>query len=131
MTPVYSALFDLLGIFCHQMPERSWILLAVQFPLCIRCSALLLGGVLATGYLFTRTRTPSVWLAGLMTLPLLVDVAAQLVGPYEGNNWVRFATGLSFGFFSLVGSLKWLAEQAEKKTRKSSPLSPGSLARTA
>jgi len=125
---LYAVLFELLGVFCHQMPERSWILLGVQFPLCIRCSALLLGGALAACYLFLRLPTPRARLAAWMSLPLVIDVVAQLVGLYQGNNWVRFATGLSFGFFALIGSLKWLAGRATTRGERASLLSPAKTA---
>ena len=32
---------------CHQMPERSFFLGSYQFPLCARCTGIMLGRVLA------------------------------------------------------------------------------------
>jgi uncharacterized membrane protein len=126
MTYLYSALFEFLGMFCHQMPERSWILLGVQTPLCIRCSAILLGALVAAAYIFLRHPMPSLRLSTLLAFPLLLDVATQLAGLHDGNNSLRFATGFSFGFFSLIGSLKWLAGRAElaRSRGKSSSLVP-------
>ena len=130
---LYSALFQFLGVFCHQMVERSWILFGVQAPLCIRCSALLLGALVAAAYIFLRYPMPSLRLSVLLASPLLLDVATQVVGLHNGNNSLRFATGLSFGFFSLIGSLTWLAGRAElaRSREKSASLpSPAPLART-
>ncbi len=110
---LYAALFEFLGVFCHQMTERSWILFGVQAPLCIRCGALLLGALVAASYIFLRYPMPSLRLSALMASPLLLDVATQVVGLHDGNNSLRFATGVSFGFFFLIGSLRWLAGRAE------------------
>jgi len=113
MTALYAMLFEILGMFCHQMPERSWILFGVQAPLCIRCCAILLGSLAAAFYVFSRYRLPSPRLSALLASPLLLDVATQMVGLHDGSNGLRFATGASFGFFFLIGSLKWLAGRAE------------------
>ena len=109
----YALLFQFLGIFCHQMPERSWIVFGVQAPLCIRCSAILLGALGAAIYLFARHPLPGTRLCAYLTTPLLVDIATQLAGIQDGSNTSRFVTGLAFGFFGLLGSLRWLAERAE------------------
>ncbi|MGH9462929.1 MAG: DUF2085 domain-containing protein [Vicinamibacteria bacterium] len=110
---LYALLFEFLGVFCHQMPERSWIVFGAQAPLCIRCSAILLGSLAAAFYVFSRYPLPSPRLAALLASPLLADVAAQVVGLHDGSNGLRFATGASFGFSFLIGSLQWLAGRAE------------------
>ena len=131
VSELYGLLFEVLGVFCHQIPERSWTVLGEQFPLCIRCSALLLGGLLATVTILARLPTPGVRVATLLASPLVIDVAARLAGFYDGNNGLRFATGLSFGFFALVGSLKWLAGRAERAPRIGRSFSPPSPSKTA
>ena len=93
-TYLYSALFEFLGMFCHQMTERSWILFGVQAPLCIRCSALLLGALVAASYIFLRYPMPSLRLSALLASPLLLDVATQVVGLHAGNNVVALRDGL-------------------------------------
>jgi len=113
MTQLYSLLFTFLGLFCHQMPERSWIVFGVQVPLCIRCSAILLGALGAAIYLFARYPLPGIRLCALLAAPMFLDVATQLVGLQDGSNGLRLVTGLGFGFFGLVGSLRWLAGRAE------------------
>jgi uncharacterized membrane protein len=113
MAQLYAILFAFFGVFCHQMPERSWIFYGVQAPLCIRCSAILLGSLLAAFFIFSQYRLPGLRLCALLASPLFLDVGAQLVGLYEGSNAVRFVTGFGFGFSSLIGSLKWLAGRAE------------------
>jgi uncharacterized membrane protein len=56
---------------------------------------------------------PGLRLCALLASPLVLDVATQTLGLHDGNNLLRFATGLGFGFFSLIGSLRWLAARAE------------------
>jgi uncharacterized membrane protein len=128
---LYSLLFDSLGVFCHQMPERSWIFFGVQAPLCIRCSAILLGSLAAAFYVFSRYPLPSPRLSAILASPLLLDVAAQVVGLHNGSNGLRFATGFSFGFFFLIGFLKWLAGRAELARSKGRRSILPSLAKTA
>ena len=115
MATYYAALFDFLGIFCHQLPERSWILFGVQAPLCIRCSAILLGALAAAIYVFSRYPLPGARLCALLASPLVGDVALQALGLHHGSNEMRLLTGVGFGFFSLIGSLRWLAERASSK----------------
>lgn len=115
---IYGIVFAVLGLFCHQMPERSWFLFGAQAPLCIRCSGVLLGAVAAAIYLFLKHRTPSLRLSALLASLLLVDVATQVAGLRDGNNWLRFATGFGFGLFSLMGLLQFLASRAELAARR-------------
>lgn len=121
----YAALFQFMGIFCHQMPERSWFVYDVQLPLCIRCTAITMGVFLAAAYLFSRRPIPRIDVCLLGAAPLGLDIVLQALGIYEGNNTIRAATGLSFGFFFLIGSLSWLAARGGTspalRSRSSSP----------
>ena len=108
-TSVYTTLFQLMGIFCHQMPDRSWFLFGLQLPLCIRCTAITLGVLLAAVYISTRRPLPRMTVCFLGAAPLGLDLAFQAFGLYQGTNALRALTGVSFGFFFLIGSLSWLA----------------------
>jgi uncharacterized membrane protein len=127
MNEVYELVFNMAGHFCHQMPARSFFVGEAQFPLCIRCTTLLLGGLASIVFLLARLPLPSIRLCILMVLPLMVDIGLTTLGIRDGSNVQRAATGLLFGFFFTIGSLKWLAghaptspsEQATHLTRRS------------
>ncbi len=109
ISELFDLAFRLAGFFCHQLPERSLFLGGVQFPLCIRCTAILIGATLAVVYLFTRRPRPSVRISILMTLPMIGELSVIAAGVTASSNAVRAATALLFGFFSLLGGLMWLA----------------------
>ena len=117
----YETLFHLMSIFCHQMPERSWFLYDVQLPLCVRCTAVTLGALLAAAYILARRPVPRMMICLLGATPLGLDVLLQVSGVFEGSNTVRAVTGLGFGFFFLIGSLSWLAGSMTWSLRFSSP----------
>ena len=75
---IYDAVFTVLGVFCHQLPERSLVFFGVQFPLCIRCSALLVGACGALAYLLMRLPLPSITLCLILTLPMAVEIAVTI-----------------------------------------------------
>lgn len=89
---------------CHQLPERSFFLWGMQFPICSRCMGIYLGGSLGgflalAGFLkmprFFRTRKMLL----LMALPMVLDGVTQtFLYARESDNALRLVTGLMFGF---------------------------------
>ena len=114
MTEFYEFVFNMAGYFCHQMPERSFFIGGAQFPLCIRCVALLAGGLGAFAFLLARIPLPQARLCLLMVLPMTIDLSLSFLGIIESGNLQRAATALLFGFFFLMGSLRWLAEKGDR-----------------
>ena len=106
---IYELIFELGGWVCHQAPERSLHIAGVQMPLCARCTALLLGAVVATLYVVLRRPLPPTQLCFALTLPMPVEIIFASWGIIEGGNALRSVTGFLFGFFSLVGGLQFLA----------------------
>jgi uncharacterized membrane protein len=122
LSQLYDLLFQLMGLFCHQLPDRSIFIHGAQLPLCIRCTAMTLGAVVAALYIVARRPLPDLKLCLLFAVPLGVDVALQGLRVIEGSNSVRAVTGLAFGFFVLIGFLKWLAGMGEEKASRASLL---------
>ena len=91
---------------CHQMPERSFFLGSYQFPLCARCTGIMLGRVLAV-LLFPFVLLPmqtALLVLPILMLPLPIDGLTQRFTKYESNNLKRVITGILWGFstFTLV-----------------------------
>lgn len=108
---IYDAIFYVAGFFCHQIPERSFFLGGVQLPLCVRCTAVLTGAALAVVYLMARRAVPPVRISAIMTLPMVVELSLVAVGVIETANALRFITAVLFGFFFLMGALRWIADR--------------------
>lgn len=82
---------------CHQMPQRSFSAYGYQFPLCARCTGILLGEIAVIILLITGCRL-SVWTAFLCMLPMITDGSVQLLyDRYESTNIRRLVTGTLFG----------------------------------
>lgn len=81
---------------CHQMPERSFFVKGYQFPVCARCTGVLVSTILAC-ILFRRYKMP-VWLCFAMSAVMLADWSLQYFEIKESTNRRRFITGLVGGF---------------------------------
>ena len=94
-----------LGLFCHQLPERSPVFYnTIVFPLCFRCAGLYLG--FFCGYLYLglgggwRRRFPSLGVAiavSFCTMPLWLDGWGNVLHLWSSPGWLRGLTGLSLG----------------------------------
>lgn len=80
---------------CHQMPERSFFFKGYQFPVCERCTGLLIGYILGFGIEFL---CPFDMLTlFLICVPLIIDGTTQYAGLRESNPWLRLFTGIICG----------------------------------
>ena len=93
---------------CHCRPDRSFFWRGRQFPVCARCTGVLLG--MAVGLCTCLLWLPPWWLAVVLTIPLTADGLVQLWTAYESTNFRRLVTGLLFGW-GLTGFL-WVTGRA-------------------
>ena len=97
-----AAFFNYLpfSFFCHQMPERSFMLLQHPLAVCHRCSGIYLGLFLGTqsAVLFFRMppRAQRTCILAAMAL-LALDALLPFTGLWRGFWLSRFLTGLFFG----------------------------------
>lgn len=85
---------DKLG--CHQMPERSFFYKGYQFPVCARCTGVIISAVLAL-IVFRRKKIP-LKTCFLLSSVMLIDWMVQYLEIQESNNKRRLVTGLIGGF---------------------------------
>ena len=90
------------ALVCHQRPERSFHVLAVQMPVCARCFGLYIAG--AAGLSLAAAGVARRWsvaanraVLAAAALPIAVTVALEWAGAIETSNGLRFATGLPLG----------------------------------
>jgi uncharacterized membrane protein len=91
---------------CHQRPERSFFFSGYQFPLCARCTGVLVGYLLSFmllvfGYSF------HIPVCIFLLLPLVLDGGIQLLFNISSNNTRRFLTGIIFGigFIQMIANI--------------------------
>ena len=88
---------------CHQLAERSFSWKGIQFPLCARCTGILLGFVLL-GPVVSIFTLGNMFLSLILILIMCADGLLQLKGFWKSTNPRRLITGLSFGYgcFSII-----------------------------
>lgn len=81
---------------CHQMPERSFFYKGFQFPVCARCTGVLLSTVPAV-LVFCFRRLP-VKICVLLSSVMFADWFVQSLKIRESTNARRLVTGMIGGF---------------------------------
>jgi len=97
---------------CHQRPERSFLAFGYPWAVCARCSGIYLGillGLLAYPFRrgFALLRLPKLATLALVSAPIALDAAANILGLWNTGPALRLATGLLWGsilpFYFLTG----------------------------
>ena len=83
-------------IGCHQKPERSFFFKGYQFPVCARCTGVIIGEVIAIICLFFLAL--KWWFSLLFLIPMGIDWGLQYLKILESSNYRRLITGLLGGF---------------------------------
>lgn len=88
---------------CHQIEKRSFFFKGYQFPICARCTGLLVGYFVACIACIWDIIPEWYWCFCLL-LPMAVDGIVQLKTKYESNNLKRVITGCiaGYGFIGLI-----------------------------
>lgn len=83
---------------CHQLPERSFFINGYQFPVCARCTGIIIGEVSSIFcYVLHLHFLPVIYLVALL-IPLVIDGLVQYKTSYQSNNVKRVITGILFGY---------------------------------
>ena len=80
---------------CHQMPERSFFYKGYQFPLCARCTGLVIGYLM--GILIYFLKIINWEIAILLCIPLVIDGGSQYLKWRMSNQRLRLITGILCG----------------------------------
>lgn len=80
---------------CHQMPERSFFYKGYQFPVCARCTGLIIGYLLGVLIYFLKVLN---WkIAIILCIPLVIDGGSQYLNWRISNQVLRLITGILCG----------------------------------
>lgn len=86
---------------CHQRADRSFFIKGYQFPVCARCTGVILASVFAMIIFFIYPLSAGVSL--VLSFVMFLDWFVQRTGIRESNNIRRLVTGLlgGYGFMTL------------------------------
>ncbi|ODS39471.1 MAG: hypothetical protein A7316_10995 [Candidatus Altiarchaeales archaeon WOR_SM1_86-2] len=87
---------------CHRLPDRSFFLFGKQFPVCARCTGIIIGMLLLPIFHF-EIIPPTIFFVLLSMIPTVVDGTTQAFGKRKSNNPLRFITGFLFGMGQVAG----------------------------
>lgn len=95
---------------CHQLPERSFYYKGWQFPVCARCTGVIIGYIAAGGLAFLFH--PNIFIIGACCLVMLCDWLLQFLKIKESTNIRRLITGIIGGYGVMSGYIfvaMWIA----------------------
>jgi len=87
---------NIIMAICHRRKERSICIKGYTFPLCSRCTGILIGFFISLFLIIFRIEI-SLLILMILCIPLLIDGFSQLFGWRKSNNIIRFLTGFIFG----------------------------------
>jgi uncharacterized membrane protein len=87
---------------CHQIPSRCLTLYGNPLAVCTRCLGIYIGFFLGTSLFpvlgqLSSEALPKAKLLILMSLPIVIDTASNVVSLWASPHWLRLATGLIWG----------------------------------
>ena len=94
---IYNALMRIGHLTgCHQLPERSFHIKGYQFPLCARCTGIVIGewAAIPLWFIFPVGFIP----ACIMGVPLVIDGGLQYLYILPSTNLRRVVTGFLAGW---------------------------------
>jgi len=111
MKHIYKEVVTLSFMPCHRLPARSFHFRGKPFPVCARCTGILLG-FLGVPLLVAAKLLLPLWLGIVLNVPMLIDGVTQKKGWRVSNNPLRMITGLLSGvglaILSVTGAV-WMA----------------------
>jgi len=82
-------------IGCHQISSRSFSYKGYQFPVCARCTGVIIGEIIAIIMLFTIKI--DLLYSFILVVPLIIDGSLQYINILQSNNIRRVMTGFLAG----------------------------------
>ncbi|OON92088.1 MAG: hypothetical protein ATN34_04735 [Epulopiscium sp. Nele67-Bin002] len=81
---------------CHQFPQRSFFYKKFQFPVCARCTGVIVATAISVPVFFAYKI--SILTAIIMSAVMLADWSIQYFGIKQSTNFRRLLSGLIGGF---------------------------------
>jgi uncharacterized membrane protein len=112
------------GMFCHQMPERSYFVEGHKLAFCSRCTGIYAGFALTLllypllRSLKTTVTPPRSWLL-LATIPVLTDFSVTFFGFWQNTHTSRLLTGAILGSVAVFYVMPGIVELSLRSLRPS------------
>jgi uncharacterized membrane protein len=105
---LFTFIFLIGSVICHQWPERSFFVDGHQLPVCARCTGLYLSGALGLigwiGFKVARGWRPiaidprrAARLIVIAAIPTAVSLASGAIGMWDGSNVTRALLAIPLG----------------------------------
>ncbi len=93
---------------CHQLPKRSFFVHKYQFPICARCTGVIIGYILSvTAFCFFMT---PIYICIVLCLIMFADWLIQYLRILDSTNIRRFITGILGGYGLLSFEINGLTQ---------------------
>jgi len=102
-SPFSGFIYAIFSPTCHQIPSRCFYAFGYPAAVCARCLGIYSGfllGVLIFPIVkgFSTPIMPKVKTFILISIPIIADTAANILGVWTSTHWVRFIAGILWGF---------------------------------
>jgi uncharacterized membrane protein len=90
---------------CHQLAHRSFHFMGEPLAVCSRCTSIYVAFLVGTLFyplvkVLDRPQFPPSWMLIAVTLPMVLDVFAELIGLHNATIVTRVLTGSTFGLIA-------------------------------
>jgi uncharacterized membrane protein len=125
-SPFSGLLYAAFSPTCHQIPSRCFYAFGYPAAVCARCLGIYTGfflGSLLFPFVkgFSSVTMPKAKTLILISLPIFVDAAANIIGIWTSHHWVRFITGSLWGlilpFYFFAGITDIMLRKGKKHFR--------------
>jgi uncharacterized membrane protein len=87
---------------CHQIPSRCLSLFGNPLAVCTRCLGIYIGFFMGTCFFpvlgqLSSVLIPKAKILILLSLPIVIDTAANVLSLWTSPHWLRLATGIIWG----------------------------------
>jgi len=121
-TELAAGIYRAFGVFCHQLPERSYYIAGHKLAVCSRCTGIYFGFAF-TFLIYPLVRSlrmtelpPRRWLL-LAATPLVIDFSLTFFGIWENTHTSRLLTGALLGSTAVFYVMPGIADLALRHLR--------------
>ena len=122
-SPFSGFLYAVFSPTCHQIPSRCFYAFGYPAAVCARCLGIYCGFLLGI-LIFPLTKgfasptLPKAKTFILISIPIIIDAAGNLLGIWISSDWVRFITGILWGlilpFYFLAGLTDYFLHKKQR-----------------
>lgn len=122
-SPFSGFIYAVFSPTCHQISSRCFYAFGYPVAVCARCLGIYSGFLLGTLFYpvvkgISSPTLPKARIFILLSIPIVLDTAGNLLDIWTSSDWVRFLTGVVWGlilpFYFLAGLTDYLLRRREK-----------------